>query len=122
LSAGTIDRLWAGLIGLLSSYLGLFAREGTFASCFKLQEALNLIRQNPGAFFTAWGLSWVVSIGAGLVLGFVNLVFSWIPCIGWVIGMLLSMVSGAYITTVSAHLFGQFGTSATDSRPLLPSA
>jgi hypothetical protein len=105
------------LYGLLLSILYpailvLFAREGTFASCFKLREAFGMISKNPAAFFTAWGLSVVASIGVGLIIAFVNLVVSWVPCIGWIIGMLLSMISGAYITAVYAHLFGQFGRDA----------
>ena len=98
--------------------LVLFAREGTFASCFKLRDAFELIRKNAAVFFTAWGLSWVASIGAGLLLAFVNVVVSWVPCIGWIIGTTLSLVSGAYITAVYAHLFGQFGRAAFERNQL----
>ncbi len=42
-----------------------YAKEGTFASCFKLREVFNIIGKNAGAFFTAWGMSLV----AGLVVG-----------------------------------------------------
>src|SRR5688572_21010897 len=76
----------------------MFSREGTFASCFKLREAFEMIRKNAGAFFTAWGLSLVASIGVGLIAGFVNLVVGWIPCIGWIVGLVLAMGTGAYGT------------------------
>jgi hypothetical protein len=94
--------------------LVLFAREGTFASCFKLREALDMIKKNAAAFFTAWGLSLVASIGVGLIVGFVNLVVGWIPCIGWIVGMVLALASGVYSTVVFAHLFGQFGKAAQE--------
>ena len=97
---------------LYPAILLLFAREGTFAACFKLREAFEMISKNPAAFFTAWGLSLAASIGVGLLIAFVNLVVSWVPCIGWIIGMFLSMISGTYITAVYAHLFGQFGRDA----------
>jgi hypothetical protein len=87
-----------------------FAREGTFASCFKLNEAFGIIRKNATAFFTAWGLSLAASIGVGLIVGFVNLVVGWVPCIGWIVGLVLTIASGIYSTAVYAHLFGQFGT------------
>jgi hypothetical protein len=86
-----------------------FAREGTFASCFKLNEAFSMIRKNAVAFFTAWALSLAASIGVGLIVGFVNLVVGWVPCIGWIVGLVLTLASGIYSTAVYAHLFGQFG-------------
>jgi hypothetical protein len=97
-----------------------FAREGTFASCFKLNEALGMIRKNAAAFFAAWGLSLAASIGVGLIVGFVNLVVGWVPCIGWIVGMVLALASSIYSMTVYAHLFGQFGRSAYKDNRLVP--
>jgi uncharacterized protein DUF4013 len=100
--------------------LVMFAREGTFASCFKLNEAFGMISKNAAAFFTAWGLSLVASLGVGLLVGFVNLVVGWVPCIGWIIGLVLSLGSGVYITAVYAHLFGQFGRAIEErDQPVL---
>ena len=105
------------LYGLLLSILYpailvMFSREGTFASCFKLGEAFALISKNAGPFFTAWILSVAASLGAGLLVGFVNMVVSFVPCVGWIVGLALSMISGVYATAVYAHLFGQFGRAA----------
>lgn len=103
---------------LYPAILVLFAREGTFASCFRLREALALIRKNAGPFFTAWALSLVASLGAGLLVAFVNLVVGFVPCIGWIIGLALSLVSGVYAGAVHAHLFGQFGRIAFAGGPV----
>jgi hypothetical protein len=100
--------------------LVLFAREGTFASCFRLREAFNMISKNAAPFFTAWGLSLVASIGVGLLVGFVNLVVGWVPCIGWIVGMVLTLAAGVYSTAVYAHLFGQFGKVAMGESSLAP--
>jgi hypothetical protein len=100
----------------------MFSREGTFASCFKLREAFELIRKNAGPFFTAWALSFVASLGAGLLVGFVNMVVSFVPCLGWLIGLALSMGSGVYATAVYAHLFGQFGRVVFADKQLLPAS
>ena len=102
--------------------LVLYAREGTFASCFKLREVFSLISRNAGSFFTAWGLSLVVSLGGGLIIGFVNMVVGFVPCIGWIVGMALSLIGGVYMTVVYAHLFGQFGRVAFENRPLITAA
>jgi hypothetical protein len=100
--------------------LVLFSREGTFASCFKLREAFDLISRNAGPFFTAWGLSLVGGLGVGLVIGILNLLVGWIPCIGWIASLALSLGSGVYIAAVYAHLFGQFGAVAFGQPQLIP--
>lgn len=105
---------------LYPAILVLFAREGTFASCFKLREAFGMIRKNAAAFFTAWGLSVAAGLGVGLIVGFINLVVGWLPCLGWIIGLALSLGSGVYLTAVHAHLFGQFGRIAFGQNQLTP--
>jgi hypothetical protein len=89
--------------------LVLFSREGTFASCFKLREAFDLISRNAGSFFTTWGLSLVGGLVVSLAIGIVNFTIGLIPCIGWIVSLALSLGSGVYIAAVYAHLFGQFG-------------
>ena len=98
----------------------LFAREGTFASCFKLREAFDMISKNAGSFFVAWGVSMAGSLGVGLLVGLLNALVGWIPCIGWIIGLVISLGSGVYITAVYAHLFAQFGIAASGQRRLAP--
>lgn len=92
--------------------LVIFAREGTFASCFKFREAINLISRNSGPFFTAWG----ISILAGLVVGFVasgvTAMLGWIPCLGWIVALIVSVGTTVYTMVVYAHLFGQFSALA----------
>jgi len=100
--------------------LVLFARERTFASCFRLREAFELISRNAGPFFTAWALSMAAALAVGLVSGFVNLLVGWVPCIGWMIGLVLSLGSGVYMTAIYAHLFGQFGIIAFEQNQLVP--
>ena len=90
----------------------IFARQGTFASCFKLREAYDLVRRNAGPLFTAW----LVFIGAALVIGFVfgtiTALLGWIHCLGWIVSIVLSLGSAVYILTINAYLFGQFGQIA----------
>ena len=89
--------------------LVLYAREGTFASCFKFREVIDLISRNSGPFFTAWGIGLVAALGVGFVVGIVSAMVGWILCVGWIVGLVLSLGSTVYITSVYAHLFGQFG-------------
>jgi len=71
-----------------------------------------------GPFLTAWGLSLAAGLGVGLAMGFINAVVSWIPCLGWIVGMAVSLGSSAYIGVVYAHLFGQFGRAAVGQNQL----
>jgi hypothetical protein len=107
---------------LYPAILILFARDGTFASCFRLREALVLIRRNAGPFFTAWALGLAVGLGTSLLAGFANLVVGFVPCIGWVIGLALSFASSVYTNIVYAHLFGQFGRTVFTGDQLVPTS
>jgi hypothetical protein len=100
--------------------LVMFAREGTLAACFKLGAAFELIRRNAGAFFTAWGLSLAASLGVGLAISFVSFVLSFIPCLGSLVGLAVSLISVVYTSAVYAHLFGQFGRAARGQSQLVP--
>ncbi len=92
--------------------LVIFSREGTFASCFKLREALDVVSKNAGPFFTAWILYIAIALGLGFVSGVIGLFIGWIPCFGFIVSIVISLGSGIYMLTVYAYLFGQVGKSA----------
>lgn len=96
--------------------LVLFAREGTFTACFKFREAFELIGRNAGPFFTGWGVSIGGGLVVGLVAGIVQAILSFIPCIGQIISLVLTIGIVIYTSAVYAHLFGQFGNVAAGQR------
>jgi len=99
--------------------LVMFARDGTFASCFKLREVFGIVNKNAGPFFTAWIVSFGGGVVVGLIVGFINLIVGWIPCFGWIVSLATSLASTIYILTAYAFLFGQFGLVAFgQSQPL----
>jgi hypothetical protein len=96
-----------------------YAKEGTFASCFKLREVFNIIGKNAGAFFTAWGISLVAGLVVGLVAGIAGSILGLIPCIGWIASIIISLGVGVYMMMIYSHLFGQFGKQAFGQTPLI---
>lgn len=98
-----------------------FAREGTFASCFKLGQMVKMMTGHSGPYFTAWGASIIAGIVVGMLVGLLNMTVGWIPCIGWAASLVLGFGVGVYLGTLSAHLFGQLGrlteTSAITVQP-----
>jgi hypothetical protein len=90
----------------------MFARQGTFASCFQLGKMFRLISANSGPYFTAWAAGIVAGIVVGMLVGLVNAVIGWIPCIGWAASLILGFGVTVYLTTLYAHLYGQFARLA----------
>ena len=87
----------------------VFAREGTLASCFKFREVFDIISKNMSPFLTAWGVSIAAGFGISLVVGVAQAILNFIPCIGQLAALVLSIGIIVYTSTVYAHLFGQFG-------------
>ena len=92
----------------------VYAREGTFASCFQFRRILDLISKNSGPFLTLWGVSLAAGLVVGMVVSLATALVGWVPCVGWAAAMILSLGSGVYYTSIHAHLVGQFGTLAAD--------
>jgi len=95
----------------------MFAREGTFAACFKVRDVLKMVSSNAGPFFTAWIVYVVAVMGVGLVVGMLNVAIGWIPFFGWIVSGVLGLGSAVYLLTMYAHLFGQFGLVAFGQKP-----
>lgn len=134
LGAGWV--LYVGIVVFLLLYLlvvsilqpvilVMFSREGTFASCFRLREALDVLRSHLGAFSVTWLATVITGVLVGVIVAFVNLLVGWIPCLGWLVGSLLAIGSTIYIVAVDAHLLGQFRLAAFGqqaSKPATPTA
>ena len=90
----------------------LFSKEGTFASCFRLDEILRIINRQPGPFFTTWLVILLAGLAIGLIVAFINVVIGWIPCIGWTVGALMAFGTAMYLLTVEGYVFGQFRLAA----------
>ena len=92
--------------------LVIYSRDGTFASCFRLGEILRILGRHAGLFSTTWIVTILAGFALGIIVALVNLVVGWVPCLGWILGLVLGLGSGLYLITGDAHLFGQFRVAA----------
>lgn len=97
-----------GLITLAISLLlpGVYRqyyKHGTFGACFKFGEVLAFTRRRIGDIL----LAWLTLGGIGLVIGFGNVVLQFIPCLGTLAGLALSLAYAGYVHIVNAHLMAQ---------------
>jgi hypothetical protein len=89
-----------------------FSHKGSFGSCFQLREIFALVSQNIGNYLTAW-LVWLGgSILIGIVISILATVLGLIPCLGWILAMLISGLGSAYILVFYSHLFGQISSQS----------
>lgn len=100
----------------------LFAREGTFAACFKFREVFDLIAKNTSSFLVAWGVSVGGSLVVSFVIGIAQAVLNFIPCLGWIASLVLSFSLVVYLSLFSTHLFGQFGNMVFNQNQSIPPA
>jgi hypothetical protein len=94
---------------LLPAVMIHFARQGTFSSCFQFSEIWKYISSDMSGYLTAWVVSVVIFFIIAVVAGLISAVLGIIPCIGWILGWLISAVGAAWGLVSVTHLFGQFG-------------
>jgi len=92
--------------------LVIFAREGTLASCFKFRDVFELISKNTTPFLTAWGVSIGASFAVSFIVSAAQVILNFIPCLGQIAALILTVGIVVYTTAIYGHLFGQFGNVA----------
>lgn len=89
-----------------------FARHGTFGSCFEFSKIIKIATGNLGTFVTAWLMYIVIGFVVGLVFGGISAILSVIPCVGWILAVIITAVATPYTMLIYAHLFGQVSALA----------
>jgi hypothetical protein len=88
-----------------------FARKGNFGSCFEFGEIFGIVSTNLGKYITAWLVAIVAFVILNFVVGLVASALWIVICIGWIIAWIFSAIANVWISTVGAHLFGQYGAA-----------
>ena len=91
-----------------------YAKEGTFASCFKVREFFAVLGKHAGTFFTIWIIILGVTMGVSVAVGMVGGIIGWIPLLGQILLVVITMAGTAYGVCFSSHLYGQFAARVFD--------
>lgn len=80
-----------------------YVRTNELGACFRFGEVLGIARNNFGSILLAAIASFVAVLGVNMVVG----VLAIIPCIGWLIGLVIAILSNPWVAVASGHLYGQ---------------
>jgi len=92
--------------------LVLYARQRTFAACFNFREITQLISRNSGPYLTVWGVSLLGALVISFAISLASSILNFIICIGWIAAVALTFFTSVYISSMTAHLAGQFSALA----------
>jgi hypothetical protein len=74
-----------------------------FGACFRFGEVIGIARDNVSEILIVF----LATFGLSLAFSVVSTFLAIIPCIGWLIGIVLGLAMGPYTMAVSGHLYGQ---------------
>ena len=110
---GCLITLYALLLSVFMPAVQVnYARKTTFGSCFEIGNIVRLATSNLGNYLLAWLAYLVFALLVGLIGGGIASLFAIIPCIGWILSILITALLTPFIGVVYAHLFGQIGAVA----------
>jgi hypothetical protein len=91
-----------------------YVRHNEFAACFRFGEVLGIARANIVPILISALALFAVLFVLSTVTVFVSFI---IPCIGSVIGWIISVLISPYIMIATGHLYGQIARNSTDKAP-----
>jgi hypothetical protein len=97
-----------------------YALSEDFGSMFRVKEIMARLRTDGAGYFSAWGMSIVISIGAGTVGGMIGSILGATVVLAPLAGFVGGAV-GFLAGLMTAHLFGQYAAKAY-ALPGLPPA
>lgn len=95
--------LWLALIVITPAIYIQYVRTDEFAACFRFGEVFGIAREYIGDIL----ITIVFALVASVVLGLVTSVLSFIPCLGWLLTLVVTALTGPWLMTAIGHLYGQ---------------
>jgi hypothetical protein len=95
--------LWIALIFISPAIYIQYVRTDEFGACFRFGEVFGIARNYLGDILITVVFALAVSIVLGVATGILNI----IPCLGWILSFVLSILAGPWIMVSIGHLYGQ---------------
>ncbi|MCA9992234.1 MAG: DUF4013 domain-containing protein [Ardenticatenaceae bacterium] len=89
-----------------------YVRTNEFAACFRIAEVIAIARENMGPILIVALVSFGASFAISLVTGFLQI----IPCIGTIIGLVIGVMAGPYLSMSIGHLYGQIAAGISGKK------
>ncbi|MEJ2746814.1 MAG: DUF4013 domain-containing protein [Anaerolineae bacterium] len=80
-----------------------YVNTNELGAMFRFGEVLAIARQNMGDIIITALASFGASLVVGVVLSALNIIF----CVGQIMGLVIGIAAGPYLTAVTGHLYGQ---------------
>lgn len=98
-----------------------YARTGEFGECFQVKKILDLATTNISDYILAWLVGLVAGLIAGAVGTIMFILISWIPCIGWILTIIVLGVLTFWSLSVASYAYGMVGLHlGGESAPMEP--
>ncbi len=97
-----------------------YAMSESFSAFFEVSEVWGKIRDNAAEYFTALGMTIVLGMAAGTLIGVAMGALSFLPFVGTLAGMFVAGVAYYLMMVMSAHLYGQYAAKAYGMPGLAP--
>ena len=95
--------LWVALIFISPAILIQYVRTNDFGACFRFGEVIEIARNNVVDILITMVFVLVISFVLGAIIGILNI----IPCLGWILTLIISALAGPWISFSMGHLYGQ---------------
>ena len=95
--------LWIALIFISPAIYIQYVRTDEFGACFRFGEVFGIARTYLGDIL----ITVVFALVVGLVIGVASSILSIIPCLGWILTLVIAILAGPWMVVSIGHLYGQ---------------
>lgn len=95
--------LWIALVFITPAIYIQYVRTNDFGACFRFGEVFGIVRDYIGDIV----ITVVFVLVASFAISIVSVVLQIIPCIGWLIALVITALAGPWLTVSIGHLYGQ---------------
>jgi hypothetical protein len=103
-----IAMLYCLAVSIISPAITIhYSHAKTFGSCFHFKEIFHVMGNDFGMFMLAWVGAIVVGILTSIIINTLGMFLGWIPCLGGIASIFVTLAASVWSALVANHLFGQ---------------